>query len=150
MFITVVYGEQEEVLFNTDCKLKLLLDCIKKLCKCEMQAEVDLCEVTGHPKYLQHQPQESYATNFLKPRGKYVLIQMERENGKSFYKPLLRDKSIITDHFLASLEKDMAEREVSRSPGADRLRTKRNSLKPGRTGTSGKTKPRALSMNKNS
>ena len=52
--------------------------------------------------------------------------------------------------FLVSLEKDMAEREVSRSPGADRLRTKRNSLKPGRTGTSGKTKPRALSMNKNS
>lgn len=40
-------------------------------------AEVDLCEVTGHPKYLQHQPQESYATNFLKPREKYVLIQME-------------------------------------------------------------------------
>ena len=38
---------------------------------------MDLCEVTGHPKYLQHQPQESYATNFLKPREKYVLIQME-------------------------------------------------------------------------
>ncbi|XP_022788681.1 uncharacterized protein CXorf65 homolog isoform X1 [Stylophora pistillata] len=150
MFITVVYGEQEEALFNTDCRLKLLLDCINKRCKCEVQAEVDLCEVAGYPKYLQHQPQESYATNFLKPREKYVLIQMEKENGRAFYKPLLRDKSVITDHFLASLEKDMAKREGSRSPGADRLRSKRNSLKPGRACTSRKTKPRALSIKKNS
>ena len=43
-------------------------------------AQVDLCEVSGHPKYLPHQPQESYATNYLKPRGKYVLIQIESKS----------------------------------------------------------------------
>ena len=30
----------------------------------------------------------------------YLKFFFSGENGKSFYKPLLRDKSIITDHFL--------------------------------------------------
>ena len=40
-------------------------------------AQVDLCEVSGQPKNLPQKPPESYATNYLKPRGKYVLVQME-------------------------------------------------------------------------
>ena len=43
-------------------------------------AQVDLCEVSGRPKSLPQQPQESYATNYLKPREKYVLIQMESKS----------------------------------------------------------------------
>ena len=40
-------------------------------------AQVDLCEVNGQPKNLPQKPQESYATNYLIPREKYVLVQME-------------------------------------------------------------------------
>ena len=36
--------------------------------------------MSGRPKNLPQQPPESYATNYLKPREKYVLIQMESKS----------------------------------------------------------------------
>ena len=39
------FVEKEEALFNTDCRLKLLLNCIKKQCKCELQGEKMECDI---------------------------------------------------------------------------------------------------------
>ncbi|XP_071493362.1 uncharacterized protein CXorf65 homolog isoform X1 [Diadema antillarum] len=104
MFITVKYGEKEEALFNPYCKTMLLLEDIKKRCKCSTNVQVDLSDQEGNVKHLTDAPLR-YANELLKERESFVLIRVEREddNQKPQYTPLLNDDQAIDAAFLARL-----------------------------------------------
>ncbi|XP_054760461.2 uncharacterized protein CXorf65 homolog [Lytechinus pictus] len=104
MFITVKYGEKEEALFNPNCKTMLLLEDIKRRCKCSMGVEVDLSDQEGNIKHLSESPQR-YANEVLKERESFVLIKVEKNDvsSKPHYIPLLNDNEAIDAAFLARL-----------------------------------------------
>jgi len=103
MFMIVKYGDGKEQFFNTECKTRLLLDCIKEKCDGHNDGLVDLADENGEIMFLQERV-DHYGNEFLKPRGIYVL--MRRENcDKNYpqYTPLLNDDKVINANFLRQL-----------------------------------------------
>ncbi|MEE6485302.1 hypothetical protein FKM82_014238 [Ascaphus truei] len=49
MFITVLYGDNEEILFNSHCKVQLLLESIKNSCHYENEGSQGSAEVVFTP-----------------------------------------------------------------------------------------------------
>ncbi|XP_073513417.1 uncharacterized protein [Phyllobates terribilis] len=80
MFITVLYGESEETLFNINCKVQLLLESIKNLCHYENEGEIELADEGGQVKNLQEN-QQRYASELLGERETCVLLAMTTKLG---------------------------------------------------------------------
>ncbi|KAE8591945.1 hypothetical protein XENTR_v10018611 [Xenopus tropicalis] len=75
MFITVLYGDNEEALFNINCKVQLLLESIKTCCHYDNEGEVELADESGQVKNLLENPQR-YASEFLNERETCVLLSV--------------------------------------------------------------------------
>eukprot|EP00057_Strongylocentrotus_purpuratus_P003714 XP_003727204.1 PREDICTED: uncharacterized protein LOC100889490 isoform X2 [Strongylocentrotus purpuratus] len=136
MFITVKYGEKEEALFNPNCKTMLLLEDIKRRCRCSTDVEVDLSDREGNIKHLMESPQR-YANEVLKERESFVLIKVEKndESSKPHYIPLLNDIEAIDAAFLARLS---TKENVDLTSGKTTGKKKRNSDR-GRDSQRGRT-----------
>ncbi|XP_041030025.1 uncharacterized protein CXorf65 homolog [Carcharodon carcharias] len=104
MFITVLYGDNEYALFNANCKTQILLDCIKKNCHYETEAEVDLADDSGQVKNLP-QNQHCYTSDILTERQVYILLGVSKPACAStpMYMPLLNNNNIVNSKFLAKL-----------------------------------------------
>ncbi|XP_074018634.1 uncharacterized protein CXorf65 homolog [Numenius arquata] len=106
MFITVLHGENKKTLFNSQCKVQLLLESIKRCCGCEKEGEIELADENGQVKNLL-QNQDRYASQLLSEREFCVLLKVTRHEGsqEAVFTPLLKDLSIVTPKFLAKLGK---------------------------------------------
>ena len=104
MFVTVKYGDGEELLCNPQCKTDVLLDNIRRRCSFEKGVIVDLSDESGNLKYLRGHP-ESYATEFLKDRESLVLIRVDKSpiDDATTYTPLLEDVFVVTTSFIERL-----------------------------------------------
>ncbi|KAK2143720.1 hypothetical protein LSH36_818g00011 [Paralvinella palmiformis] len=102
MFVTVKFGEQEETIFNPQCKCVTLLSTIKQRC-CDDDVEVDLSDENGNVKNLRESPNR-YADEILADRENLVLLKVDRtDSGDCQFTPLLNDKGFLTETFLAQL-----------------------------------------------
>ncbi|XP_051787880.1 uncharacterized protein CXorf65 homolog isoform X2 [Erpetoichthys calabaricus] len=104
MFITVLYGDNEQALFNIHCKAISLLECIRSSCHCQNEVEIDLADETGQVKNLL-QNGHRYASEILTERQEFVLVSVSRPPGspQPVYTSLLNDESVISAKFLAKL-----------------------------------------------
>ncbi|KAM3922199.1 uncharacterized protein CXorf65-like [Leptodactylus fuscus] len=104
MFITVLYGDNEEMLFNINCKVQLLLECIKNSCHYENEGEIELADDSGQVKNLLEN-QQRYASELLGERETCVLLAVTRSPDSSdvIFTPLLHDDTIVNAKFLAKL-----------------------------------------------
>ncbi|XP_065069965.1 uncharacterized protein CXorf65 homolog [Rhopilema esculentum] len=103
MFMIVKYGECKEQFFNTDCRTKVLLECIKEKCDAMNEELIDLADENGDVMFL-NERRNSYGKEFLKPRGVYVLVKREKcSQNYPIYTPLLQDSIIVNEGFLRQL-----------------------------------------------
>ncbi|XP_075459507.1 uncharacterized protein CXorf65-like isoform X2 [Ascaphus truei] len=125
MFITVLYGDNEEILFNSHCKVQLLLESIKNSCHCENEGEVELADESGQVKNLLEN-QQRYASELLNERETCVLLGVTRSQGSAevVFTPLLNDDGIVNAKFLAKLG-NWGESKVS----SRKLKSKRSNRK---------------------
>ncbi|XP_039618456.1 uncharacterized protein CXorf65 homolog isoform X2 [Polypterus senegalus] len=80
MFITVLYGDNEQALFNIHCKAISLLECIRSSCQCQNEVEIDLADETGQVKNLL-QNGHRYASEILTERQEFVLVSISTKLG---------------------------------------------------------------------
>ncbi|OCT72251.1 uncharacterized protein CXorf65-like isoform X1 [Xenopus laevis] len=104
MFITVLYGDNEEALFNINCKVQLLLESIKTCCHYDNEGDVELADQSGQVKNLLENPQR-YASELLNERETCVLLSVTKLPGstEATFTPLLNDDEIVNAKFLAKL-----------------------------------------------
>ncbi|XP_040287021.1 uncharacterized protein CXorf65 homolog [Bufo bufo] len=104
MFVTVLYGDSEEMLFNINCKVQLLLECMKNSCHYENEGEIELADGSGQVKNLLEN-QQCYANELLSERETCVLLAVNRSPDSSdvIFTPLLNDDTIVNAKFLAKL-----------------------------------------------
>ncbi|KAM4702882.1 uncharacterized protein CXorf65 homolog [Rhinophrynus dorsalis] len=104
MFITVLYGDNEEALFNINCKVQLLLESIKNCCHYENEGELELADESGQVKNLLENKQR-YASEILNERETCVLLAVSKLQGSAdvMFTPLLNDDAIVNAKFLAKL-----------------------------------------------
>ena len=76
MFFTLRYGEDDELLFNSNCSIKVLLENIKKRCKRAANEIIDLADDQAQVKNLSDQPDFKYASLLLQPRMTYILVKV--------------------------------------------------------------------------
>ncbi|XP_048471389.1 uncharacterized protein CXorf65 homolog isoform X3 [Rhincodon typus] len=135
MFVTVLYGDNEHALFNTLCKIPVLLDCIKQNCHYETEAEVDLADETGQVKNLS-QNQHCYASDILTEREVYILLGVNKPNRAStpVYVPLLNNDDIVNSKFLAKLGARLDSLSQNRG-NVKKMRKKSASPSPSRLST---------------
>ncbi|XP_071432171.1 uncharacterized protein CXorf65 homolog [Pithys albifrons albifrons] len=128
MFITVLHGENEKALFNTQCKVQTLLESIKRCCGCESEGEIELADEHGQVKNLL-QNQDLYGSQLLRGRELCVLLRVTRHEGsqEAVFTPLLNNHSIVTPKFLAKLKK-CEDSKVSTARVKTRKYTKRANL----------------------
>ncbi|XP_044137946.1 uncharacterized protein CXorf65 homolog isoform X1 [Bufo gargarizans] len=105
MFITVLYGDSEEMLFNINCKVQLLLECMKNSCHYENEGEIELADGSGQVKNLLEN-QQCYANELLSERETCVLLAVNRSPDSSdvIFTPLLNDDTIVNAKFLGKGE----------------------------------------------
>ncbi|XP_072042931.1 uncharacterized protein CXorf65-like [Amphiura filiformis] len=78
-FITVIYGDNEQRMFNPHCTSLILLECIRKHC-CRNDGNdgtLDLTDAVGNMKHLPDHL-NSYANMYLEGRTKYWLVKVEK------------------------------------------------------------------------
>ncbi|CAN2388097.1 Putative Interleukin 2 receptor [Pristimantis euphronides] len=104
MFISVLYGDNEESLFNINCKVQLLVESIKNTCHYENEGEIELADESGQVKNLLEN-QQRYASELLNEREMCVLLAVTRSADSSdvMFTPLLNDDTIVNAKFLAKL-----------------------------------------------
>ncbi|XP_047676621.1 uncharacterized protein CXorf65 homolog isoform X1 [Tachysurus fulvidraco] len=125
MFITVLHGDNQRSLFNTQCKTVVLLDWIKVKCGCEHEAEIDLANLKGQVMNLPHQ-QFAVASDVLGQREEYILISISRTSNPSIpvHTSLLHNYDLPDPQCLES----KTEQETCASAETGRLRKFTSSL----------------------
>ncbi|XP_013420484.1 uncharacterized protein LOC106180860 [Lingula anatina] len=127
MFITVKYGEGHEAIFNPQCRVGLLLNCIKERCRC-LNRDIELSDVQGNVKNLRQSPRR-YANEFLTPRQAFVLLQVDNSEDSEYqYIPLLKDDQIITENFMAQLAKKESKENKDRPTSSRRPTSRQRSV----------------------
>ncbi|XP_077314145.1 uncharacterized protein CXorf65-like [Lithobates pipiens] len=117
MFIRVLYGDSEEMLFNINCKVQLLLEGIKSSCHCDSEGDVELADESGQVKNLLEN-QQRYANEVLSERETCVLLGVTRlqDSLDVIFTPLLNDDNIVNSKFLAKLGNWGESKDSSRKP----------------------------------
>eukprot|EP00731_Ephydatia_muelleri_P022591 Em0015g174a len=88
MFIFLRYGADDQVLFNPDCSIRLLLDNIKKRCCCQTKDVIAL--VDDKINIINLEESLENACFLFTDRGVYILVEVQkREDGVLVYKALL-------------------------------------------------------------
>ena len=78
MFITVRYGNNQQLLFNPLCRIANLLTDIKQRCALTQPIEnIDLCDETGVAKELPLHFQ-AYGSKFLDSLGTFVVVERRK------------------------------------------------------------------------
>ncbi|KAM8927913.1 uncharacterized protein CXorf65-like [Pelodytes ibericus] len=128
MFVTVLYGDNEEALFNINCRVQLLLECIKSCCHCENEGDIELADESGQVKNLL-QNQQVYATELLNERETCVLLAVTRSQGSTevIFTPLLNDDVIVNPKLLAKLG-NWGDSKVSGRKAKSKKSTKKNTV----------------------
>ncbi|XP_013406584.1 uncharacterized protein CXorf65 homolog [Lingula anatina] len=92
MFITVLYGDNRQQIFNPNCLVKILLHHIKERCHLDKNDVVELSDDQGAVKNL-HTNLTEYGTEFLSDREQLILLRVEKdaegEEDRPLYIPLL-------------------------------------------------------------
>ncbi|XP_070572233.1 uncharacterized protein CXorf65 homolog [Ptychodera flava] len=104
-FVIVKYGDNQQKIFNPLCSNLVLLECIRRNCKCDKGVMLDLTDAEGNVKHLNENLQ-SYATNYLQGRTTYWLIKVEKGTGDNpnKYTLLLDDPEVHVPDLLQRLE----------------------------------------------
>jgi len=91
-FVTVKFSKDQSLLFNPNCKILVLLDDIKKRCKCPDNAIIEVSDTKGEIKHLQEHL-DDYATSLLKGRETLILLEIKtnEETKELRYVPLLKN-----------------------------------------------------------
>ena len=111
MFVTVRFGNDEHLLFNSHCKIQVLIDDIKKRCRCLMVDTIDLAGQQARIEKISEQPVFQYANTTLQPRMTYILVKVkssiDEKTGevKKIYIPLLMDLDWSNPDYRARLSK---------------------------------------------
>ena len=109
MFFVLKYGNKEEMLFNSNCSIRVLLENIKKRCKLASDIIIDLADEKANVMGLSDQPDMKYACLVLQPRQSYILIQAtlsaheKTKDVRKIYIPLLKSKEETSAEFLEKL-----------------------------------------------
>lgn len=91
MLLRILVQGDEEILFNTDCQVALLLDSIKKAHNIPKTEVIDLCTVDGAVKEL-HKHLKVHALKFFKMREVCLVVQVQQStDGKPVYTPVLKE-----------------------------------------------------------
>ncbi|KXJ15037.1 uncharacterized protein CXorf65 homolog [Exaiptasia diaphana] len=146
MFITVKYGDYQQALFNPNCLTKNLLDDIKRRCKCEKDALVDLSDEHGNIKNLLQNTNRP-AVDVLKPRGTFILIRVEKKENTEIptYTPLCTDIEVVTTAFVERLTRPDSQLSQRNVESRQRRKSSSSSWQRARTSlmsVSGNTKAR--------
>ncbi|XP_060754035.1 uncharacterized protein CXorf65 homolog [Neoarius graeffei] len=122
MFITVLHGDKQRSLFNTQCKTIVLLDWIKVKCGCEQEAEIDLANLNGQVMNLPHH-KSTPASDRLRQREEYILISISRTNDPSnpVHTSLLRNHDLHNPQCLSKLREEKTEEKPCSSAEANKL-----------------------------
>lgn len=119
-FVIVNYGENKTQLFNPNCKVRYLIDDIRKRCQCPEKMELELSDFSGNLKFISKTP-DNFANSILNvDREDLVLLQVQRKNKYDpskllppqavgdeddvTYVPLLKNEEIINQKFTARLQ----------------------------------------------
>eukprot|EP00794_Sanderia_malayensis_P015353 gene15353-16929_t len=106
MFFAVKYGQNEQQLFNSHCRIKILLENIRKRCNCSPNDVIDLADEQAFVKNLAEQPHFKYASLVLQqPGASYILIKVEERgrDGLKLYTPLLEGLEASNPEFISRL-----------------------------------------------
>ncbi|RDD44280.1 Uncharacterized protein CXorf65-like protein [Trichoplax sp. H2] len=97
-FITVKFGDNKSEIFNPNCRNTSLIDNIKERCDCEKDDWISLSDERGILKKI-HLNLLDYASNYLEPRGVFILIKIEKDENSD-------DHELTYTPLLDSLEQD--------------------------------------------
>ena len=93
MFVCVRYGDGDSVILNTDCGLRVFIECLRQKCNIiESSTTVDLVDEFGKVQYLSRNGDpEARVSNILVDRLKYILVELKTEENEIIVKPLLKN-----------------------------------------------------------
>ncbi|XP_020897026.1 uncharacterized protein CXorf65 homolog isoform X1 [Exaiptasia diaphana] len=108
MFIVVRYGENEQSLFNLNCRTRVLYENIKERCDCDSEDCIDLADENGVLKgFPDRLTENEYGCEFLTSRASYILLQIHfttTKNGVTkSYTPMLNGVSESIPDFMSKL-----------------------------------------------
>ena len=130
MFFKLKYGDNEELLFNSDCCTKALIENIKKRCKLPSNQLIDLADEQANIKGLSEQPGMKFASLLLQQRSSYILLQVnvsiDEKTGdvQKTYTALLHGLNETNPEFLARL--------ANRRPNSERDALSKPTMRHGR------------------
>jgi len=92
MFIKVLYGDNEEALFNPNCRTLLLLEHIKETVGYQPEIDIDLSDENGFIVHLLRSPPLQYASDVLESRRTFILVKVSKnEDGTESVEPMLNN-----------------------------------------------------------
>eukprot|EP00112_Aurelia_sp_Birch-Aquarium-sp1_P006577 Seg1722.7 transcript_id=Seg1722.7/GoldUCD/mRNA.D3Y31 product="hypothetical protein" protein_id=Seg1722.7/GoldUCD/D3Y31 len=124
------------------CRVKVLLENIKKRCKCSPEEIIDLADEQAHIMNLAEQPDTKYASMLLQPRVSYILVKanvlIDDRTGDTHktYTALLDGLSESNPEFLMRLAKRVHpdglrdRKDNSGSRGSTRAGKRKKHMKP--------------------
>lgn len=122
-FVVINYGDNQQKLFNPDCRTRFLIDNIKERCNYPKEMDVELSDDQGNVKNI-WQSDELYANSVLNvERENLILLEVKRIESKRnasdyrkhhqqhrdkshediTYVPLLNNEKIVNSKFTARL-----------------------------------------------
>ncbi|CAF0868251.1 unnamed protein product [Brachionus calyciflorus] len=102
-FAILKYGNNKELIFNTECKARHLLDYFYKACSDTVTSQViDIVDIEGNLKELREFKNE-FCSNILQSRQIYILVEIKtakfRHHSTDTLRPLLFDSELLTEKF---------------------------------------------------
>jgi len=92
MFIKVLYGDNEEALFNPNCRTLLLLEHIKEKVGYLPETDIDLSDENGFIVHLLRSPPLQYASDVLESRRTFILVKVSKnDDGTELVEPMLKN-----------------------------------------------------------
>ncbi|XP_048838742.1 uncharacterized protein C22orf15 [Brienomyrus brachyistius] len=77
MFVTVQFGENQQEIFNPDCRIIHFIHCLKERCNVDPEERVDLLDTAGELVSLSGRERSAEpASTLLKDRHSYVLVRV--------------------------------------------------------------------------
>ena len=133
-FFLVKHSNDQHLILNSECQVRVLLDWIRKKCGLERGTCVDLSDEEGRILDLIYKGGE-YASQWIIPRKLYLLVKVEILPYGRKYEPLF---DLIT-------EKDLAVSEIIQQHSVYDDRVRSQSPKPDRMLSVWKSASRAFS-----
>ncbi|EDV22435.1 Uncharacterized protein CXorf65 [Trichoplax sp. H2] len=114
-FIRVLYGNNQEIISNPYCLVRILLESIKRRCECGREEMIDLADDNGNLINL-YMYDNHYANEYLKDSSAYVLIGINESGSNRQYTSLLNEPSSAIEAMLFDLNSAVNEKVSSENP----------------------------------